>query len=318
LKIYQKYSGLVHIGLVIITFITTTFAGIEWISGKVDSFEIADFKQALPYSVSVIFILGIHELGHYFAARYHKVKATFPFFIPFPPLTGFLNFGTMGAVIKTKSPIYNNKVMFDIGVTGPVAGFIACLAILIYGFYTLPGQEYILSIHPDFFSPQYGEKGLSLQFGDSFLFMFLREIFSENDKFIPPMSEIYHYPYLCAGWFGLFITSMNLIPVGQLDGGHIIFGIFGVKKHEICANISWYILVLMGVFGGIDLLIDNNFGFGWLGWLFWALVLRFIIKIKHPQVAWFEELDLKRKILGFLAIFILVISFSPTPFIFIL
>lgn len=302
--------------LVVITFVTTTLAGMEWISGKVGPFEITELAIAFPYSISVIFILGIHELGHYFAARYHKVKATLPFFIPFPPLTGFLNFGTMGAVIKTKSPVYSNKTMFDIGVAGPVAGFIACLGVLIYGFWTLPGTDYILSIHPDFFTPKYGGDNLSLQFGDSLIFMFLREVFSGSDKFIPPMTEIYHYPYLCAGWFGLFITSMNLIPVGQLDGGHIIFGIFGIKKHEIVANISWYILVIMGVFGGIDLLIDNNFGIGWLGWLFWALILRFIIKIKHPPVAWFEELDLKRKLLGAFSIIILIISFSPTPFIF--
>lgn len=316
MRIYEKYSGLVHLSLVIITFVTTTLAGMEWISGKVGPFEINELAIAFPYSISVIFILGIHELGHYFAARYHKVKATLPFFIPFPPLTGFLNFGTMGAVIKTKSPVYSNKIMFDIGVAGPAAGFIACLGVLIYGFWTLPGTDYILSIHPDFFTPKYGVDDFSLQFGDSLLFMFLREIFSGSDKFIPPMTEIYHYPYLCAGWFGLFITSMNLIPVGQLDGGHIIFGMFGIKKHEIVANISWYILVIMGVFGGIDLLIDNNFGFGWLGWLFWALILRFIIKIKHPPVTWFENLDLKRKLLGAFSIIILIVSFSPNPFIF--
>lgn len=317
MKAYEKYNGLIHISLVLITFATTTLAGMEWISGKVGPFEISELSVALPYSISVIFILGIHEFGHYFASRYHNVKATLPFFIPFPPLTGFLNFGTMGAVIKTKSPVYSNKAMFDIGIAGPVAGFIACLGVLVYGFWTLPGPEYILNIHPDYFTPQYGDGVISLKFGDSLLFIALREIFSGPGKFMPPMSEIYHYPYLCAGWFGLFITSMNLIPVGQLDGGHIIFGLWGVKKHELIANISWYVLVIMGVFGGIDLLIENSFSFGWLGWLFWALILRFIIKIKHPPVAYFEELDAKRKILGIFAMVILLVSFSPTPFVFV-
>ena len=315
--LYQKYSGLIHLGLIFITFITTTISGMEWITGKIGPFEISELSTALPYSISVIFILGVHEFGHYFAARYHKVKSTLPFFIPFPPLAGFLNFGTMGAVIKTKSPVYTNKAMFDIGVAGPIAGFIACLIILIYGFVSLPGEQYLLNIHPDFFESVQTENYLSLKFGDSLLFIILREIFTSPGQFIPPMSEIYHYPYLCAGWFGLFITSMNLIPVGQLDGGHILFGIFGTKRHEIFANICWYALVIMGVFGGIDLLIENNFGIGWLGWLFWAIILRFVIKIKHPPVAYFEELGKGRKILGIISMIILILSFSPTPFIFI-
>ena len=314
---YKKYSGLIHLGLVFITFLTTTISGMEWITGKSGPFEISEFTIAFPYSISVIIILGVHEFGHYFAAKFHKVKSTLPFFIPFPPLAGFLNFGTIGAVIKTKSPVYSNKAMFDIGIAGPLAGFIACIAVLIYGFINLPGVEYILNIHPDYFVPKSTEGYVSLQFGDSLIFILLRELFTSPDQFIPPMSEIYHYPYLCAGWFGLFITSMNLIPVGQLDGGHILFGIFGSKKHEMIANTSWYILVILGVFGGIDLLLDDNFGIGWLGWLFWALILRFVIKIKHPPVAYFEDLGKGRKILGFIAMIILILSFSPTPFIFI-
>ena len=119
--------------LFILTFFTTTIAGINWITGAEDLSDSGYFLSGLPYSLSIIFVLGSHEFGHYFAAKYHKVQATLPYFIPFPSITWMLNFGTMGAVIRTKSFIPHNKAMFDIGVYGPIAGFIASLMVLIYG-----------------------------------------------------------------------------------------------------------------------------------------------------------------------------------------
>ena len=128
-----------HLGLFIITFITTTFAGAEWAAGQSSTYEFSVLvSKGLPYAISIMFFLSVHEFGHYFAAKYHKVETTLPYYIPFPPISGFLNFGTMGAVIKTKSAIRNNKAMFDIGAAGPIAGFIASLIILIYGFTHLP------------------------------------------------------------------------------------------------------------------------------------------------------------------------------------
>lgn len=311
----KKDSYLIHLILLIITFLTTIVAGLEWTTGRVGPYEAKDLSRGLPYAVSIIFVLSCHEFGHYFAAKYHKVKATLPYFIPFPPIPGFFNFGTMGAVIRTKSITPNNKAMFDIGVAGPIAGFIACLIILIYGFTNLPPVDYILSIHPDYFSPDYGKDSINLEFGSTLIYEILKYLFANPNDFIPPMSEIYHYPYLCVGWFGLFVTAMNLIPVGQLDGGHIIYSMFGQKVHEAVASISMIILMLLGA-GGI---ISNSFGLqfelGWSGWLFWALILFFIIKIKHPPVPYFEKLDKKRMLLGYFAIAIFILSFSPTPFI---
>ena len=117
------------------------------------------------------------------------------------------------------------------------------------------------------------------------------------------------------GWFGLLITSMNMIPVGQLDGGHIIYSMFGSKLHNSIAHVFMIILVLLGISGIIEGFIDVGFTFGWSGWLFWAAILFFVIKIKHPPVRQFEELDYTRKTLGFFSLFILVISFAPSPFI---
>ncbi len=311
----KKHSPLIHILLFAITIATTLVAGTEWITGKAGPHDFFSLAVALPYSFSVLFILGVHEFGHYFAARYHKVDVTLPYFIPFPPIAGFLNFGTMGAVIKTRSIIVSNKAMFDIGIAGPIAGFFAALIVLIFGYINLPEPQYILTIHPDYFSAGYGKDVISLKFGSSLLFEFFNYIFKTPTNFIPPMSEIYHYPYLTAGWLGLFVTAMNMIPVGQLDGGHILYSMFGVKKHEAIASVSMILLIILGVFGALDSFLNLGFNFGWIGWLFWALVLNFVIKVKHPPVFNFKPLDTKRMALGYFSIFILIISFTPSPFV---
>ncbi|MCB0747645.1 MAG: site-2 protease family protein [Ignavibacteriae bacterium] len=269
----------------------------------------------LPYSLSALFILATHEFGHYFAAKLNKVKATLPYFIPLPPFPGFFNFGTMGAVIKTKSEIPTNKAMFDIGVSGPIAGFIASIIVLVYGFTHLPSVDYLLSIHPGYFSTEYGKETISLQFGNNLLFLFLQNVFTSSKDFVPPMTEVYHYPYLMTGWFGLLITAMNMIPVGQLDGGHIIYSMFGSKVQEAVASISMIILVVLGISGIADGVLELGFGFGWSGWLFWSLILYFIIKVKHPPVRYFDDLDLTRKLFGYFSLLILLVSFSPSPFI---
>ncbi|HKI79615.1 MAG TPA: site-2 protease family protein [Ignavibacteriaceae bacterium] len=309
----QKYW--LHIGLFVATFITTTIAGVQWTTGNTGPYDIAILTKGLPYSLSILFIIGCHEFGHYFAAVYHKVKATLPFFIPFPPIPFFLNFGTLGAVIKTKSPVMSKKAMFDIGIAGPIAGFIACLIVLVYGFTHIPGKEYILTVHPDYFTPDFGKNALELRFGDTLLFSFFKLIFVSKSQFFPPMSEIYHYPFLCVGWFGLFITSMNMIPVGQLDGGHIAYTMFGDTNHYKIAVVSFSLLFILGTLGILEATMDLGFTFGWSGWLFWALILFFFIKLKHPPIPDYETIGKGRLILGYFSFFILLISFSPSPFI---
>ncbi len=310
----EKKNYLLHIGLFIITFITTTIAGVQWTTGTAGPYDFNHLLIGLPYSISILFILTCHEFGHYFAAIYHKVKATLPYYIPFPPVPFFLNFGTMGAVIKTKTPVPTKKAMFDIGVAGPIAGFVACLIVLIYGFTHVPGKEYLLAIHPDFNTPEYGSGEINLVFGNTLLFSFFKTIFISPGQFFPPMSEVYHYPYLCVGWFGLFITAMNMIPVGQLDGGHIGYTLFGKETHFKIAVVSFSILFVLGVLGIIESTLDFHIGFGWSGWLFWAVILYFVIKIEHPPIQDDTELDFKRKIIAYFSFFILIISFSPTPF----
>ncbi len=315
LKSKKSPSFLFHAALFIITFITSTIAGVQWTSAEQGPYELSQLLVGLPYSISIMLMISFHEFGHYFAALFHKVKATLPFYIPFPPIPYFINFGTMGALIRTKSSIKTNKAMFDIGIAGPIAGFVFCIAILIYGFLNLPGEEYILSIHPDYYSPEYGKNSMALVFGDSILFSTLKLIIVQPGQFFPPMSEIYHYPYLCVGWFGLLITSMNLLPVGQLDGGHISYTLFGKENHYKISVVTFSLLFIFGLLGLIDTMLEFNYGIGWSGWLFWSLVLYFIIKLKHPPIADTAELDGRRKIVGYIGIIIFIISFSPTPII---
>jgi membrane-associated protease RseP (regulator of RpoE activity) len=300
---------LLHLGLFISTFFTTTVAGVAWLN--IDPFDLGNFTRGLPYSLAILFILTCHEFGHYFAARYHGVEATLPFFIPTPSLPGFLNFGTFGAVIKTQSPIPSKKVMFDIGVAGPIAGFIATMGVLIYGFTHLPGKEFILQIHPDYFTQT--EQGVGLTFGSSLLYNFFGAAFTNGAKdFIPPMSEMYHYPFLCTGWFGLFVTSMNLIPIGQLDGGHLSYTMFG-ERHKMVSNVAFGIIFLTGAAGFLPM-IGIETTFGWSGWIFWTLILLFIVKLYHPPVDDETELDSNRRLIGWLTFAILIVSFTPSPF----
>jgi membrane-associated protease RseP (regulator of RpoE activity) len=306
----NKSNIAIHIGLFVITFITSTIAGVNWIIASEGPFEIL---VGLPYSISILLIITFHEFGHYFAAVYHKVKATLPFYIPFPPIPYMINFGTMGAVIRTKTRIHSKKAMFDIGVAGPIGGFVVTIAILVYGFLNVPGIEYLLKIHPDYFEPTYGKEGYALVFGDSLLFSFLKEIFMKPGQFFPPMSEIYHYPFLCAGWFGLFITSMNMIPVGQLDGGHIAFAMFGEQIHYKISVTLALLMFSFGIIGAADAFFELNFGIGWIGWLVWSLVLYFVIRLKHPPVLDATQLDSRRMLVGYFSFFIFLISFSPMP-----
>lgn len=309
----KKERPLLHLGLFIITFITTTIAGVQWISASGGPYELSELLTGLPYSISILLIITSHEFGHYFAAVYHKLKTSLPFYIPFPPIPYMINFGTMGAVIRTRSRIHSKTAMFDIGITGPIAGFIVTVAILIYGFLNVPGIDYLINIHPDYLEPNYGKDGLALVFGDSILFAFLREIFLQPGQFFPPMSEIYHYPYLCVGWFGLFITSMNMIPVGQLDGGHISYAMFGEQNHYKISVICFSFMFIFGIIGLVDSVLEFNYGVGWSGWLFWSLILYFVIKLKHPSVLDATQLDSRRKLIGYFAFFIFIISFSPMP-----
>ncbi|HRP01575.1 MAG TPA: site-2 protease family protein [Candidatus Kapabacteria bacterium] len=333
----RKKFPLLHIGLFITTFITCLMAGTQW--SYHDWSEVLNWHYGLTYAILILTFLSAHEFGHYFAAKLHKVKATLPYYIPFP-FTFALNFGTLGAVIKMKSRIPNKKVLFDIGVAGPIAGFVVAVSFLIYGFATLPGVAHLYTIHPEYISQNSGNIPITgLYFGDTILYTILSNIFTNPNAFLPPMNEMYHYPFLNVGWFGLFVTTLNMLPMGQLDGGHIIYAMFGDRIHAKIAKFTFYTLLVFGVFSMIGLFHDflkiipsndslyylhedyfpatnriyNIFPLafkGWSGWLLWALLAKFVIKLQHPPTDSDEPLSKGRMVVGFIAIIILILSFS--------
>lgn len=305
----KKFSFLINILLFLITFFTTTLAGTGWLNK--DPYQLDNFMTGITYSILILSVITVHEFGHYFAAKYHKIDVTLPYFIPFPLL--FLNpFGTMGAVIKMKTPTQTRKSLFDIGVAGPIAGWLLSMIFIIIGFSTLPSIDYLYNIHPEYSFTGIPTTGLT--FGYNLVFLAFEKIFSlKANLFIPPMNEIYHYPFLCVGWFGLLITSLNMMPVGQLDGGHISYSMFGDKSKYIGYTV-FYCLVVFGILGILPL-ININVNIGSLNWLVWAILILFIIKIKHPPICtdMNSSLGTGRIITGWFAYFIFVVSFCPIP-----
>lgn len=305
----KKDNYILHIGLFIFTFITTTLGGVFWI-GK-DPYDLNNFAAGIPFSFLTLTIITAHEFGHYIAARIHKVDVTLPYYIPFPFF--FLNpFGTMGAVIRMRSPVATRRALFDIGVAGPIAGWVASIIILIIGFVTLPPIDYLYSIHPS-----YATNGVLLHgeaFGNNIIFLLFEKFLVPAKGFMPPMTEVYHYPFLCAGWFGLLITALNMMPAGQLDGGHISYTMFGRKNAAIIAYVTVGVLFTMGILGLLPLFgIEINAGS--INWLFWALLIIFAIKIKHPPTVEHdpEPLSDARMLIGWFTYLILVLSSTPIP-----
>ncbi|MBT1698351.1 site-2 protease family protein [Fulvivirgaceae bacterium PWU4] len=252
--------------LFVITFITTTLAGSEFASGLPLSFNPNyswnTFLSGLQFSVPLLLILTVHEFGHYFTAMYHKVRTSLPYYIPIPPIPVFLlNFGTMGALIRLRSRPKSNLQNFDIGLAGPLAGFVVALLALFYAYRTLPPAEYIFQFHPEY--KQYGldyashaydpqimkeQKAIDVQIGSSLITWLFQQVATDPAR-IPNPHEIMHYPVLMACYFALFVTCLNLLPIGQLDGGHVVYGLFGFKKHKVIATVFFIALIFYSGLG---------------------------------------------------------------------
>ncbi len=271
--------------LFIATFFTTVFFGaFHYISfyhpdiGEKDLLNLIlsfrFFLYGLPFSLSLMIILVSHELGHYFACRHYGIEATLPYFIPAPTIIG-----TFGAFIKIKSYIYSRRALFDIGVAGPITGFVVALPFLFYGIQHSKLLE----------KPPEG----SLSLGDPLLFKLLYSLFFREGA-----ETILIHPIGFAAWVGLLVTSLNLLPVGQLDGGHIAYSLFGPKAKYLSAAMFGFIIYL-----GLT---------QWNGWLIWAALL-VILGIKHPEFLYEDQLDLKRYLIALLVFIIFILSFIPAP-----
>jgi len=269
-----------HIVLFFLTFITTLIAG-AMLNGVIPWETPEKIYRGLPFSITLLLILLTHEFSHYFISRRHNVSVTLPYFIPAPSIIG-----TFGAIIKMKPPILDRRSLIDIGASGPIGGFIVAVIAVIIGLH-YSEIKHIEEIHKM-------EGGISL--GSSILFHLLTKIalHIESEKY-----EIILHPIAFAGWIGLLVTSLNLLPIGQLDGGHIIYALFG-EKHELISKGAIPILIVLGALY-------------WSGWIIWA-VLMLLLGYRHPPVVYpMIQVDKKRKIIGCISFIIFIITFTPMP-----
>jgi len=215
--------------------------------------------DGLRFGLSLLAFLTVHEFGHYIAARHHKVDTSLPYYIPLP----LVLWGTLGAVIRIREPIPTTRKLFDIGAAGPLAGFVVALGLLVFGLATLPPPEYLLDLpgheglkafiraegtFPAEMPAEMSGTGTGIVAGQTLLYWALSQFFPN----VPPMYEIYHYPFLFAGWLGLFFTALNLLPVGQLDGGHVLYALVGPKWHARLARGFVVVLLISGAIGFMD------------------------------------------------------------------
>lgn len=236
-----------------LTLVFTTLAGAEWMTGNfwfsfgqpLPPLGWPDFFRGLQFSLPFLGVLTVHEFGHYLLAKKYRASVTLPLYIPaWLGFIGIQSIGTMGAFIRLKSKLESRKAYFDIGISGPLAGFVAALFLLWYGYSNIPSLEYLFHIHPeyarfgsDYASFVYQNPGQNLLLGKSMLILFFENFVASNPSVIPNGYELMHYPFLFAGYLALFFTALNLMPVGQLDGGHILFAACGARVHRIVSPI---------------------------------------------------------------------------------
>lgn len=251
--------------------------------------DAAVFKYGLSFSLSLLFILTSHEMGHYIACRLYGVDATLPFFIPTPPLIGPA--GTFGAFIKIVSPLPSRRATFDIGVAGPIAGFVALIPVALLGFLT---YHYAPS------APTAENLSGVIHFSDPLLFKLLGAVFGINPELAREPN-----PFYAAAWLGLLVTSLNLIPSGQLDGGHAVYAVFGERVHRWTGRIAFVAMIALSISG----LYFYNSPSG----ILFAVLLGVMLRIRHPEPLDRSPLDFNRKIVAFLTLLIFLLCFTPFP-----
>lgn len=282
----------IHLILFILTVVTTILAGIQLsiidYTALINMGIVAYFRNnpgiilsGVSYSFAILLILGFHEMGHFYHSRKYGVNATLPYFIPAPPFIFIV--GTFGAVIKIKSPINFRKPLVEIGAAGPIASFLLSIPVTIIG---LKLSRIVTAVPAD----------SSIVFGESIIFRLLSQLVFGNS--LPPNSSIFMHPLAFAGWFGFFATALNLIPIGQLDGGHLAYALLG-KNFNKFSRLIFFIIIPLGIL--------------WPGWFIWAIMLIFL-GIKHPRVYDDNKPLTPREILLIGAnIIIFILCFIPRP-----
>lgn len=271
---------LLHALLLATTALTTTVAGAFW-----EGLDPIDHPRllvrGLPFAATLIVILLVHESGHYLMCLRHRVNASLPYFLPAPP--NIFPMGTFGAFIRIRSRFPDRRALFDVGAAGPLAGFVVALAATMVGLHLST-----VVAHPP--------EGQALELGDSMLTAILTRLVLHAD----PATVVLH-PVAFAGWFGLFVTSINLLPLGQLDGGHVLYAAAG-RRSRLLPGVLIAFLVWLGLSG-------------WPGWLVWAVLLTLLVTLGHPPTENdFQPLGVGRRLTAVLTLAVFVVTFVAEPF----
>lgn len=296
--------------LFLLTVLSTLFVGSLYASTDVpinswlDLISPSNLLRGWPYAATLLGILTAHEFGHYFAARYHRVAVTLPYFLPLPIPLG-IGGGTLGAFIQLREPVPDRRKLFDIGVAGPLAGLVLAVPLLLLGLRGAPvgglpsGQELLLE-------------------GNSLLYYFAK--FLVFGRFLPDWIArqdvmLDAAPVVTAAWTGLLVTAINLLPLGQLDGGHVVFALFGDKARYVNRIILgvMFVLAVAGL-GPIQRIFPFLEAVGYTGWFLWLGLTYFLVGPYHPPALDdVTQLDNRRRWLGYFVIFVFVITFTPVP-----
>ncbi len=298
-----------------VQFYQNTLGMIGWPSMLIEHPDLTPTDQAwraalwtgVQYMLAMLGILGTHEMGHYLVARYYKVHTTPPFFIPMP----LSILGTMGAVIAMREPAPNRRIQFDIGVAGPLAGLIIAIPVLFLGLQLseVRSRAEILAEMP----PELREMSSFMQEGNSLAYLGAKYlVFGE----ILPQGErdVWIHPIAFAAWAGLLVTALNLLPIGQLDGGHVMYGLFGRRAQAARRPVivALFVLAILGTLRDTAALGQLPLP-GWSGWWIWILFAFFLLRSHAPVLDEITGLDGKRKALGVATLIIFILIFTPTP-----
>ena len=281
----------VHGALLLATIVTTLYVGAGMSEARPADdlwWPLFNLWKGWPFSLSLMSILLAHELGHYFVSRLHGVPASLPYFIPLP-IPDFLGnvLGTLGAVIRMKAPIGNRRAMLDIGSAGPLIGLVVALPVLIIGLS-------LSQVEPLPVNQVYSMEGNSLLYLLLKYFMF--------GQWLPGDGvDVFIHPVAFAGWAGLLVTSLNLIPAGQLDGGHVLYSILGERAQQL----TWPIIIVLAALGLL----------AWPGWFIWAGLV-YLFGRGHPgPLDRVTKLDARRKLVAGLVLAAFILTFTPVPLI---